>query len=100
MVFLANVVMAMFVVPQATEVNPAQVPENNCNLAPDVFRLAPMLLNVIVWSVDVVIKLYQTSSSGVPVHGAAAIPEFVAFCTVPAVLIQDELEVSNTDSNY
>ena len=50
MVFLARVVIAILVVPHATDVSPAQVPENNCKRAPEALRLEPRLLNVIAVS--------------------------------------------------
>ena len=96
--FLANVVRESGVVPipQPIDCNDPQAPENSWNLAPDVLRLTPILLTVMVWSVEVVTKRYQTSSSALPVQGATATPELVAFCTVPAVLTHEVAEVSRT----
>jgi hypothetical protein len=44
--------------------------------------------------VDVEIKRYQTSSLAFPEQGAAAIPELVAFATVPEVLLHPVEEVN------
>ena len=51
-----------------------------------------MPLSWIVWSVEVVTNWYHTSSLAVPVHGAIATPELVAFTTVPVT--QEPLETS------
>jgi hypothetical protein len=79
----------MLVVPQATEVNdPQAVPDNNCILAPELERSAPIELRVIVQLAAVAVKEYQTSSSGVPVIHPAGIPEVAdASQTEPELLV-------------
>ena len=77
----------MLEMPQATGLSEPQVPENNCNLVPDVFRSAPGAESVTVRFVPEAVILYHTSSSGLPVaQEGEATPLAVASHTVPALL--------------
>ena len=73
---------------QDNEVRPAQVPENNCIIAPVIFRSVPIKDNEIVAAVPEatgVVNLYHTSSSGLPIAQPTGIlPVAVAAQTVPA----------------
>lgn len=73
---------------QKREVKLPHVPENNSMYAPEAFRLAPKLLNVIVVvGATVAVNIYHTSSSETPPQEGVAIPELVAPTTVPAVFV-------------
>ena len=73
---------------QANEVRPPHAPENNCMMAPVVFRSVPIKDNEIVAAVPAapgVVNLYHTSSSGLPTAQPTGIlPVAVAAQTVPA----------------
>jgi len=75
-------VAVILVVPHAREVKLLQLPEKSCILVPELERLVPSELNVIVLVVAVAVKEYHTSSSGVP-EQVAAVPLDVALHTVP-----------------
>lgn len=70
----------------ATDVSPAQVPENTCTLG--LRKLAPAPLMVTVGLVVCATKRYQTSYFTVPPQPAGVPPVMLALTTVPAVLTQ------------
>src|SRR5688572_32883135 len=83
-----NPVALMPVVPQATEVKPAHVPENSCIPVPEVVRLDPTEVNNILTLAADGVYLYQTSSSGVPVTQPVGMPPLaVADHTVPLLFV-------------
>src|SRR5690242_386858 len=78
------------VVPQAIDVKVPQLPLNNWTLAPEVLKFAPIAERLIdrLFENVVVLILYQTSSSGVPVAQSIGIPELaLANHTVPALFV-------------
>jgi hypothetical protein len=77
-------------VPQATEVNEPQLPENTCITAPELFNSVPIPLNATAKSEldEAEVILYHTSSSGVPVaQPVGMLPLALAFQTVPELLV-------------
>ena len=88
MVFEDTAVVTL-VVPQAIEIKEPQLPLNTSIFGPEVVKSDPTEGSVTVKlfeKVDVVI-LYQTSSSGTPVHPPVTPLVAVAFQTVPELLV-------------
>ena len=76
----------------ATEVSPAQVPENTCTLG--FTKLDPAALMVTVGLVVCATKRYQTSYFAVPPQPAGVPLLREALTTVPAVVMQEVDEVN------
>lgn len=77
------------VLPQVTETNEPQDPENSCSIAPEEFKLEPIVLRVTVIDfVEGKVNEYQTSSSGFPVaQPTGMLALAVALLTVPEGLV-------------
>lgn len=88
-------VAAIDVVPQETELRPAQVPDNNCKRG--VLIALPTELKVIVGVVLCATNLYHTSYTTGPVQGAMATTELLARNILPVVFVQLTPDVNSTE---
>jgi hypothetical protein len=81
----------MMPLPQLIDASAPGDPEYSCSIAPEVFRVVPMLFKVIVAKLCTAVNRNHTSSSGLPVAqpteavGSAEAPNKCASLVIPGV---------------
>ena len=84
--------LAIEVAPQESEVNPLQLPENNCNLGEVIAEPTDprAMVGFVVWAV----KLYHKSYTAGPVQGATVVDEALARYIFPVTGLQVVADVN------